>query len=410
MEEFPSDMEDLDLDDIVSEDPALVQALADREDAKTKREKDQNRARIVEAIDDIRKREPAKTAGYTIEDDPVFGFTDDPEKMRKFEAEHPMPEAEVEEAPESEVVINVRESVDEELAENEKRLTAVFERSKEIRDRYKKPGNPRYRLMSVAAADMKRIEQSPMPVGEENSAEAEKVKSERIEKNSAEIEKAIRKALGGKELSKDHYAADTLAAAQLYLSEILIGGDADSVSIGNTGTIVSSSGEGADKKPQMGMDPDIYKNLVVVRWIKNGINHVVAFSPREDTGVYALVDDSVGNSWREKFLRAGAVEDKERKDMIIVHHKEQSDTFRREKSIEELAFRTLVREKSILDFDEIGAEHWAEALISVGTKGRKLAHLEDRVEKLSPSEKTEKIAEYAEEAQKKSEEEKPEDA
>ena len=213
-----------------------------------------------------------------------------------------------------------------ELTENEERLAKVFEEGQRIHNRVKDPGSYKYRLLSVAAVEMKKIEQP-------------EDKKERTKAINTELEKAIKDATGGEEPGK--YEGDVLAAAQAYLSEILIGDSADFVSIGTTKTIVNPTG-------QVGKNPKIYKDLVVVRWIEDKTNHVLAFSPRRDTAVYTLVDDSMGDSWRDRFLTAGAIAGKERDKISALNHERHSEFAHHERTFEKVVDRMLEDELSEL--------------------------------------------------------------
>ena len=288
------------------------------------------------------------------DDDPIQGYVDpnDPEKMR--EAQRMLEEQEAkeqrrregqrfmalgyepaktaaEEKMPKEVEKETAKEVEKEPTEQDETLHGVFERALAIRDRYKEPGRPSYRLLSVGAAEMKRVEQE---------GDAKEI----VERNNQEIEKAVKTALGSEEL--DEHAKQVLASIQLYISEGLIGNDSESVSVGATETIVNQNGE-------IGKDSEKYKNLVVVRWIKNSINHVVAFSPRKDAAIYALVDDSALDSWRDTFVAAGAVAGSEREAVSITRHEQYVDNRTHEKTIEKCMIGILTKETQLLASDSI---------------------------------------------------------
>ena len=386
-----------------SEDPQVVNeaSLAEVSENKNEREKHLGQASVM-----AKKEGGEHTTnnwGHTIDhNDPVHGFTEDPETMRKFYQEHPestsikTPEAEIPDersetepnqkteiqaesisTPEQKKAEEILESEEykQELSEQEERLKEVYEKSEEIRDRYKNPGNVRYRLLSVAATDMERISQSTEP-------------NERVKNNNDKIEQAVKKAFGDDKLDK--YAKDTLTAVQLYFSEIMIGNDADAVSIGTTETIVSSNG-------QIGKKPETYRNLVVLRWIKKGCNHVVAFSPKEDTGLYALVDDSVGNSWRNKFLMAGAVNGDERKELFVMNHEEHDEFYHHEKSYERIVERMIKKENEALDSNELSLNDKDKIMSFTAAEFHRLVDLPDKLKTRSASEMNEVTAQKAQE-------------
>lgn len=334
--------------------------------------------------------------GYTVNDkDPEQGYSDDPEAIQAY-AEKQIDEAKAEEAKpirvvegapegeekqeevkeeeikdevleEAEKVKEEPEAVEEvkeeepartekpveepELTDGEKRLNEVFEKGQEIRDLYKDPGNPRYRLMSVAAVELERINQ----IGEAK---------EKINANNQAIEKAAKEACG--ENGMDRYGEDTVVAVQTYISENLIGGDADFVSIGTTETLVNNKG-------QIGKNAETFNNLVVIRWLKHGVNHVMAFSPREDAAFYALVDDSVGDSWRRKFLIAGAVKGEERDNMIIANH-DTDGFFHHERSLEKFSKKIIGKQAEALQNNEYSQENKAEIAKDIAMEYENLAH------------------------------------
>ena len=381
-----------DAGDIVTEDGASVQKLIELQDSKTKRERARNLAEATKYVKEVKERPPVKTWGYSIDhNDPVNGYTEDQETINEFLkkdleknpvlepsdkiepisraaqadaveslANAPI-EAPIDQAPE--VKAEAEKSTPEFITErNEERLIEVFEKSQEIRGDYKNPGNPRYRLMSVAAGDLWKIKQP------------EKV-ADRVDAINDAITNAVKTAFGSEEL--DDYAKDTLAAAKLYFSETMIGEDADSVSIGTTETLVNSNGQIGDK-------PEIYGNMVVIRWIKNNINHVVAFSPKEGTGIYALVDDSMGDSWKEKFIRAGAVDRDERKAIFTMDHEDRDEFYHHEKSFEKVAKRMILKELATINSNEVEVEDMEKVVSACHEELRKLAHLKtDIVENTS---------------------------
>ena len=244
---------------------------------------------------------------------------------------------------------------------NREKLQDVYDEAMEIRNRVKDPGNPRYRLMSVAAVELERIEQ---PAD----------KTERIRKNNEEIAKAIKEAVG----EEDKFSGDTGAGVQEFISEILIGGDAESVFIGTTGTIVSGNG-------QIGEKSDTYKNLVVLRWIKNNVNHVVAFSPREDAAIYTLVDGDMHEGWRRKFLLAGAIDCKERKEMDITNH-DRDQFYVHEKTMEKIVDKIIKAETDIANSNSMSYEKSAIILESAADAMKHLAHLDKYMQPIGPQE------------------------
>lgn len=317
--------------------------------------------------------------GYTVDNnDPIQGYVNDPSKVQDYfkSLEDALPgdlqetvatnDTEVatinEEEPEK--IESKAEKADAshefqfsgaEKARKDEKLAKVFEKGIGIRDRYKDPGNPRYRLLSVAAVEMETIDQTGEAV--------DKVKSI----NKA-VEKAAKIAVGEEEM--DDYSSDTVAGVQAYIVEDLIGNDANQVSIGTTETIVNSNG-------QVGKDPEIYKNLVVVRWIKNSINHVFVFSPRKDAAMYALVDDSMGDSWKKTFLMAGAVNGDERREIMSVNHDQSGDGYLHEKTLEKLIDRMMQRKELVvaMEADEMSLEDKAKIHSSISEEYARLAHL-----------------------------------
>lgn len=247
----------------------------------------------------------------------------------------------------------------EELAE----LSKVFEASQKIRERVKDPGSPRYRILSLAAVELDRIEQP-------DNAE------ERVGVINQAIEMAARKAIGKSETEDTGYgyAGDTVAAVQLYIGEGLIGDDAESVSIGTTRVINSASGKvGIEGKRAMSSrtEQDIedgespYRNLVVIRWTRDDINHIFAFSPSKDAAVYAFVDDSMGNSWRRKIIMAGSIQGDERKDVIIGRHIPRSKKFHHEESMGGVAIKIINKEIEVLDSFDLELEEYSKRLTEI---------------------------------------------
>ena len=318
--------------------------------------------------------------GYTVDDnDPIQGYVGDPSKVQDYfkSLEDALPgdlqetvatnDTEVatinEEEPEK--IESKAEKADAshefqlsgaEKARKDEKLAKVFEKGIKIRDRYKDPGNPRYRLLSVAAVEMETIDQTGEAV--------DKVKSI----NKA-VEKAAKIAVGEEEM--DDYSSDTVAGVQAYIVEDLIGNDANRVSIGTTETIVNPNG-------QVGKDPEIYKNLVVIRWIKNSINHVFVFSPRKDAAMYALVDnnDSTGDLWKKTFLMAGAVNGDERREIMSVNHDQSGDGYLHEKTLEKIIVRMMEREGQVVtEANEMSLEDKAKIHSSISEEYARLAHL-----------------------------------
>lgn len=431
----PNKITDIDINELeekATDDPFLAKILSEALEAKQNGEKEKHFTKIAEAAQYISDKEPAKAQGFTMEDDPTQGYTEDFEKIREFNEKYPMPEAKVvtepsididhsdtpageapepaaeqseepvaenpeepaAEQPEEPVAENPEEPVaeqpvrpkrNERLADihydedfpsrRERLLKEAFEETEKLRELYKDPGNVRYRLLSVYATEMHRIDQSGEP-------------NERIKRNNQEIEKAIKEAYGSEELDK--YAADTLAAAQLYLSEVLIGDDADKVSIGTTGTVMNQTG-------QIATNPESYNNLVVVRWTKNNLNHVVVFSPNEDTGVYALVDDSMGDSWKKEFLKAGAVDGEERKNMIVINHMDHDEWLHHELSIQKLAIKIMAKELEALDSDDWTPEEQLKIQRSIGAQFTRLPDKDEVAKYAGDKGKRNKITQYADE-------------
>ncbi len=403
MEDDPANKNNLNDPFFYSDDPETVSRMAEAELANGKRER--NRHLAEAAIANERAQEQASNNtnwGHTIEeDDPIHGFSEDPqivqEAIKKLDEEQaardqlakqkavaekiieaaddvetkPSEEASLEKEIEAEedVSPDKREkelddegNPGEEIREQEERLGTLFKECKEYRERFKNPGKVRYRLLSVSAVEMERIEQS-------DDSE------DRVKKNNEKIEEAVKKATGNDEA--DEYSGDTLAAVELYISEILVGNDADSVSVGVTETIVSPNG-------QIGKKPEKYKNLVAVRWIKNGINHVFAFSPRKDAAMYLLVDDSVGDSWKKKFFRAGAVDGEERQELSIMNHKYHDDQFHHEKSLEKVTRRVLEEEAKALRSNELSANSKSKIEASIAKQYSLLAHQTKQLPGITP--------------------------
>ncbi|MBR3132174.1 hypothetical protein IKG33_02080 [Candidatus Saccharibacteria bacterium] len=310
--------------------------------------------------------------GHTIDDDPIQGYSDDPDVLRKFLEEEdrrrvtkaekfddsepigfePVPAIENDELltkiPEIE-----KNAPRNELIGQSEALEAIYREAMELRQRFKDPGQARYRLMSVAAVELEKID---LP---KEADEKKKVISE-------EIERAAKVATGDEEL--DDYSADMMAGINMYLSERLIGGDADTFSIGITEPIVSSNG-------QIGKNLNVdYKNLVVMRWVTKGINHVFAFSPRKDARIYVLVDDSVGESWRKKFLIAGAIAGKTRSEMIMVNHAHHDEFYHHEKTLERVERKISDKEISLIGDIDLNQVDKNAVIDSIMKRNAELAH------------------------------------
>ncbi|MBR3156876.1 hypothetical protein IKF20_00365 [Candidatus Saccharibacteria bacterium] len=344
----------------VSEDPKAVQKAIEAEEAKTEAER---RAKYAEAgriagEATINRNGLNNNQGFTIdEDDPIEGGTDNPEIIRVAEKKLEKLEQKDESANDIEPKAE-KTRVAPELSPNQKRLKEVFEKSEKVRELYKDPGDPRYRILSVAAVELGRVEQPDDP-------------AERVKKNNEMIEKAAKKAVGENQLDK--FSGDTVAAAQEFISEDLIGDNADSVSIGTTETIVNQFGE-------IGKNREInYRNLVVVRWIKKGINHVVAFSPSKDAAIYALVDDSMGDSWRNKFFMAGAVDGEEREEISIMNHINKTDTYLHERTFEKVVCAISRKEMAALESDELGVKDRAAIGYNIAKQVSSLAHSNEKM-------------------------------
>ena len=314
--------------------------------------------------------------GRTIDDDPDFGYSDNSEDIgaaalgeierRRMGSVIPfiedgqepqIEEFDIEPMNDGSTDETVRDS--EELVE----LGEVFEACQKIRERVKDPGRPGYRILSMAAVKLDRIEQPDNP-------------EERVGVINQAIEMAARKAIGKSETEDTGYgyAGDAVAAIQLYIGEGLIGNDADSVFVGTTRVINSASGRvGIEGKRAMSRrtEQDIedgespYRNLVVVRWIKDGINHVFAFSPSKDAAVYAFVDDSMGDSWKRKIVLAGAIQGDERSDVIIGRHVPRSKQFHHEESIEGVAIKIINKETEVLGSFDLEPEEYSKRLTDI---------------------------------------------
>ena len=81
------------------------------------------------------------------------------------------------------------------------------------------------------------------------------------------------------------------------------------------------------------------------------MNHVLAFSPRPDSAMYMLVDGDMDESWRKKFIKAGAVNGEERNEIMVTKHEKHNedgfDSFH-ERSLEKLLLGTLQRELDVV--------------------------------------------------------------
>ena len=354
-----------------TDDPGVINEFALAELAEDKKESEAHYKKAAKRATELAKNKNAEKSDDESPSDKIadpFFSSEDPTVVQ--EAVEKELEAERLKEPETETIEEVGDNtsdltekpievlLDEKTAEQVRRLQEVYREGMSIRERYKEPGPARYRMMSVAAANLEAVDQP------ENS-------EQRVQANNEAIANAVTEAIGGEEL--DDYAADTLAAVQTYISELLIGDNADSISVGTTPAIVSGNG-------QIGADPNVYKRVVVVRWVKNGINHVLSFSPREAASLTVLVDDSVGDSWRRKFLRAGAVNDVERADLIRLnhdHHDEEDVDYHHEKSMEKLVDKILDREIELLKNDELlSSEKKAEILADLSNRYSKFAHLQ----------------------------------
>ena len=390
------------------DDPSRINEIINQQmDGSKKTGRSVNRAALYENEQEGRRN--TNYGGYTVDDDdPIQGYVDpnNPEALREAhrmleekEAEerrrkekqqlmasgHNLTDALVEEEEPEEVADEVAREVAKEPTEQDRKLAEVFKKGMEIRDRYKDPGNPRYRLLSVAAVEMEPIDQG----GEA----AEKVNSI----NKA-VEKAAKAAVGGEEM--DDYSGDTVAGVQAYIVEDLIGDDADQVSIGTAETIVNPNG-------QIGKDPEIYKNLVVVRWIKNGTNHVFVFSPRKDAAMYALVDDSMGDSWKKTFLMAGAVNGDERHEIMSVNHDQSGDGYLHEKTLEKMIVRMMQKkEAEVMNTEGMSFENKAKALLSISKEYDRLAHLTGQTLKGNSPSQTESEKEITRSKMRESQDEK----
>lgn len=252
-------------------------------------------------------------------------------------------------------------------SENEKELMQIYDKGQEYHELFKNPGQKSNRLMSVAAVKMEKIEQP------EDSEARKKLIEEKVKE-------ASEKALGDNPAEK--YEGDEIAALQAYLSDVLIGDNAELVSIGVTKTISNSQGS-------IGENSKTYKDLVVVRWIRDGINHVIAFSPKKDAAIYALVDDSMGNGWKDTFFRAGAVNGEERNDVIIQRHEKEDETYQHELTVEYLICEMMDKEKEILEQDEtIDPVERARIQSKVLSKAEKLAIIRNYNKKSETTEGT----------------------
>lgn len=329
----------------------------------------------------INRGEPRNTnyAGFSFDEgDPFNGYVERGEEVQDalreygeqlippIESKEPRVEDEAERGIETAFIEPMVDSqpTNQEPTDQEKRLNRVFEEGKEMRER--RPDRATgLRLMSVASVKLEKVEQPDDP-------------EERIKVNNAKLKEAAKKAVGEAEF--DEYSGDTVAGVSLYVIEALIGSDSDYVAIGDTETLVSSNG-------QIGRDPETYKNLVVIRWRKNGMNHVFAFSPRRDARMYALVDDSTGGSWRDSFVRAGAMGGKDRKNLIIVNHERHDDGYHHEKTLEKVVMGIIRKETELLESEDFIPENKGKTLMAIGDTYRHIAHLPIKtLESKSPDE------------------------
>ena len=324
-----------------------------------------------------------KNWGHRVPDDPIHGSSDNRETINQSILDdidrnsQPMEEV-LEPKPEiadtkTEVKTSPALPEEEQNAEQdptliakEEHLREVFDMGKQERDSRNEPGSYELRVLSVAATEMKQVDQPEEP-------------KERIKAINTEIEKAIKEATGGEDPGK--YEGDTQAAVQAYISELLIGDQARPVMVGTTKTIVNSNG-------QIGRDPKIYKDLVVVRWIENRVNHVLAFSPRRDARVYFLVDndngDSLDSGWRHTFLLAGAVNGKERGIVSELNHEHHTEVAHHEKTFEKVVYKMLEDDlKALRTNVALSSTEKAEAESSIAKKIDKLAYYHGALKKNS---------------------------
>ena len=360
-------------------DPSKINAVINQQfDGREKTGHLVNEAVLQENKSGQDERVNTNYGGYTVDDnDPIHGYVGNPSEAKDyfegFEDALPGDSQETVAANDTEVATVNEEEPEKieskaekadashefqlsgaEKARRDEKLAKVFEKGEKIRNLYKKPGNPRYRLLSVAAVEMETIDQT----GEA----ADKVKSI----NKA-VEKAARIAVGEEKMND--YSSDTVAGVQAYIVEDLIGNDANQVSIGTTEIIVNPNG-------QVGKDPEIYRNLVVIRWIKNSINHVFVFSPRKDAAMYALVDDSMGDSWKKTFLMAGAVNGDERREIMSVNHDQSGDGYLHEKTLEKIIVRIMKKEAQVaMEADWMSFEDKAKIHSLISEEYARLAHL-----------------------------------
>lgn len=326
-----------------SEDPDIIREFQKREEEKQKKkERDQEKAakREAEFHNDLtysKNAEINEEANESINDEVIR----QEKKVNKTEANKEV-------AAETEEEVEAVHEVDLDQERRVAKLKEIYKDSQEMRSRLKDPGKVSYRVMSVGGVELEKIDQPDNP-------------EERVQKNNDAIKTAMIEAYGDDEL--DEHAEATIAAAQLYFSEGLIGDDADSVFIGTTETLVSGNKDG-----QVGLDPSKYKNLVVIRWTNNNINHVIAVSPKEDAALYALVDDSMGNSWREKYIEAGAFDGKARDSLITVNHELKVDhngeeeTHYQQKTFEKLAIKMIDAETEMLASSDMDVKEKADLL------------------------------------------------
>ncbi len=367
-------------------DPTRINEIINQQFDKTEKT-----GRLVNKATLHKKEQNSKTetnyGGYTVDnDDPLQGYVDDPAKIqdyfRSFGDELFGDGQKITANDEEETIIANEKEIDKgeadkqeasnihelqpsriKTTEKDKKLAEVFKKGMEIRDRYKDPGNPRYRLLSVAAVEMEPINQS------DNA-------TEKVNSINKAVEKAAKAAVGGEEM--DDYSGDTVAGVQAYIVEDLIGDDANQVWIGTTETIVNPNG-------QVGKDPETYKNLVVLRWVKNSTNHVFVFSPRKEAAMYALVDDSMGDSWKKTFLMAGAVNGDERREIMSVNHDQSGDDYLHEKTLEKMIVRMMKKkEAEAMNVEGMSFEDKAKALLSISKEYERLAHLTGQIIKATP--------------------------
>lgn len=347
---------------------AILKELGGEEDSDRKKH-------LVDVVKANYDSDNGKDWGHTIDsDDPIHGYSDNPDTINQFALDEidrvesaransitpedvlPEPE-EIDTSSESKIEDNgkgiERGVTTEEDKEQKERLEKVFRECVDIRAQYKNPGHASYRLLSVAATKMERIEQPDD-------------RKERTKVINAEIKKAAEKAVGEETLGK--YEGDIVAGVQAYVSEILIGENADSVSIGTTGAVINANG-------QIGTDPEKYKNMVVIRWVQGKMNNVFVFSPRRDAGLYVLADGSMNNkAWRRKFLMAGSVNGEDRREVSKMKHELQDDEAHHERSLENVVNRMLdMQRESISDMD-LSIEEKAQIEREISSKRDQLAY------------------------------------